>query len=142
MIRVIGDRVLVALPPDPENTVTASGLVLVRDPDAARTPTQGLVIELGEKSGTIDLQVARQAVADALVPLYGETMDTIEDAIDTALSELKPAAFDVALGDCVLFPIGAGEEVHFEGVRYVLLRESEIIGVVEPTETHVLQESA
>lgn len=38
---------------------------------------------------------------------------------------------DVALGDVVLFPPSAGEELEWQGERYLLLRESEIIATVE-----------
>lgn len=138
MVRVLGDRVLVALPPAEDETVSPGGIVLVRDPDAKKTPTRGLVVQVGEKSGTVDVEKAIAALR-----VYFEA-EKFEDGcidcqaddlcIDTAavLHSLSPAPFDVQVGDCVIFPPSAGEEFHQDGVDYVVLRESEIIGVVEP----------
>lgn len=130
MIRVIGDRVLVALPPPDDEIVSAAGLVLVRDPDAARLPTRGIVIEIGDKRGTLDFDDVRALIDD--MPNHNGFIDA--DTFWVRLKDVGPAAFDVAVGECVLFPLGAGEEVTYEGVSYVLLRESDIIGVVEPQE--------
>lgn len=100
MIKVLGDRVLVLLPPEKPDTVTASGIVLLRDPDAAQLPTQGIVAQLGDRATCARCGAARR--------------------------------FDVAVGDCILFPLGAGEEFTDSGHTYVVLREAEIIGVVPP----------
>jgi chaperonin GroES len=92
VIRVRGDRVIVALPPALDELVSDGGLVLPQDPDKARTPTRGLVMALGER------------------------------------------VKDVALGDCVVFTAWAGDALEHNGVDYVILHESEIIGVLEPSE--------
>lgn len=129
MMRVLGDRVLVALPPEPEERTTESGIVLIRDPDILRTPTQGIVVALGEKSGTVDLDELRAAVAEAL----DQGFDWVtRDALTRLIASLAPAGFDVAVGDCVCFDVSAGDEFEDHGVRYVVLREAEIIGVVTP----------
>lgn len=121
-VHVLGDRVLVALPPEDNQTVTASGIVLVRDPDARKLPTRGIVVQLGERSETVEIEAACQAIAGLQDP----------DDVLRALRALGPAPFDVQIGDCVLFPTSAGDEFTANGIDYVILREAEIIGIVEP----------
>lgn len=126
MIQVLGDRVLVALPPEPEETTSASGLVLVRDPDRLKTPTCGLVVRLGEKTGAVTL--------DAVLRVLDEQQredDWLYDETVAAVKRLAPAPFDVAVGDQVLFASSSGEQVRLDGVNYVILREDDILGVVE-----------
>lgn len=142
MIRVIGDRVLVLLPPPDGDIVTASGLVLMRDPDLARLPTRGIVLQLGEKSNTCDLDDVRSEIHTWFVERYTLYVDVpvdpaalmrlTGDAVDRILMDMQPSAFDVAVGDCVLFSAGAGEQFRQDGKDYVVLREDEIIGVVQP----------
>lgn len=135
MIRVMGDRVLVALPPEPDEIVRPSGLVLVKDPDRKTTPTQGIVVALGEKSGTVRLDDARATVSAFLLDLFQfapPVTRPVHDAVDRELSEMAPAPFDVAVNDCVLFSRASGEEIEDDGIRYVILHEQEILGVVEP----------
>lgn len=127
MIRVIGDRVLVALPPDVDEIVTASGLVLVKDPDRFSTPTRGLVVALGQRAGIVDIDAAVVAVVDVLAE-GGRELD-----VKRALEGLQAAPFEVQLGDCVIFPRSVGELIHDGEIDYVILRESEILGIVEPT---------
>ena len=43
----------------------------------------------------------------------------------------QPVALDVTVGDTVLFGKYAGTEVTIEGEEYVILREADILGVVE-----------
>lgn len=137
---MLGDRVLVALPPAEEEITTDSGLVLVRDPDVQRTPTRGLVVRLGEKRGTCDLDDARSAVHEWFLSDWGITSETwnddkrTRDEVDRVLMKLQPAGFDVSVGDCVLFPPHAGEQFEDGGIEYVVLHESELIGIV-PKET-------
>lgn len=129
MIRILGDRVLVALPPSDTETVTPSGIILTKDPDL-RTKTRGLVMAIGEKDGTV--------LIDTVIDLLREWEGSRLDYLEAAVRQLKPAPFDVKVGDCVLIPASAGEEVSFEGIDYVILSEAEIIGVIEP----VTQEAA
>lgn len=124
MIRVLGDRVLVALPPRETETVSAGGIVLTKDPDAAKTPTRGIVMALGEKLGAVSI--------DDAMTLFDETLGEEPEAFRGGLVALKPAPFDVALGDLVLFPASAGDLLSEDGVDYVVLYEAEILGVCEP----------
>lgn len=126
MIRVFGDRVLVALPPSEPEKVTESGIVLVRDPDAKKTPSRGIVVQLGEKSGTVEL--------DEVMAIVGEAETNVLLRLRPAIENLGPAPFEVQVGDCVIFPPSSGEEFTEGEIDYVILREAEILGVVEPKE--------
>jgi co-chaperonin GroES (HSP10) len=125
MIRVIGDRVLVALPPPEPETTTDSGLVLVKDPDL-KTQTRGLVMRLGDKSGTVSLDAVCQRITEEC-----QEARQAKDVI-AALRKLPPAPFDVEVGDCVLFAASAGDAFEYDGVSYVILHEADIIGVLQP----------
>jgi co-chaperonin GroES (HSP10) len=125
MIKVIGDRVLVALPPKEAQTTTAGGLVLVRDPDL-KVQTRGIVMAVGDKTGTVRLDAVCQRLTEEC-----QEARQVKDVI-AALKKLAPAPFDVAVGDCVLFPASAGDAVEWGGVTYVILHEAEIIGVLSP----------
>lgn len=135
-MKVIGDRVMVALPPDVNEVTTASGLVLVSDPDKFQTPTRGIVVALGEKTGTVDIEEAIAALTDPTNDFVygGIIVDGVVADIKSVLRSLRPAPFDVQVGDCVIFPRFVGEEIEQDGIRYVILREHEIIGIVEPVQ--------
>jgi co-chaperonin GroES (HSP10) len=144
MIAVLGDRVLVAVRKAPEEVTTDSGLVLVKDPDAAKTPTQGIVMALGDKTGSVSIDDVRDVVRELRTQPEWPARDdaqlcceagplTVRLAeLEAVLGALTPAAFDVAVGDCVVFPLSAGDEIHADGVDYVILREADIIGIVSP----------
>lgn len=153
MIRVLGDRVLVALPPKAHaqeattgytyqaGSTTASGILLAKPADVYNVDlaTRGIVVALGEKSATVDL--------DDVMALFAEDADvpdaegfiwssyTANRRVREILGTLLPAPFDVAIGDCVLFAPTAGDQIHADGVDYLILHESDIIAVVEPRET-------
>jgi co-chaperonin GroES (HSP10) len=146
MIRVTGDRVLVALPPKQhtqeaatgftyqEGQTRASGIVLAKPADTynVELATRGIVVALGEKRGQVDLDDVRAEVNEYFLSNGGNP--DAKDDIDRLLLKLAPAPFDVQPGDCVLFPPSAGDQIEFEGTSYVILHESELIGVVDPTE--------
>lgn len=143
MIRVLGNRVLVALPPKEAETVTESGLVLMRDPER-KQQTRGVVVALGERRDVVELddvlskffEQRRQFEEMARVyatPYFTEVFDDMEQKLST----MRPAPFDVALGDVVLFPASAGEELRDGEIDYVILHESEILGVLEPLQKEV-----
>lgn len=145
MIRVLGDRVLVALPPKEhvqesatgytyqEGQTTASGLILAKPADTfnVELATRGIVVQLGYKSNTVDLDDVRASVHEYF--LDGEWDGAhVKDDVDRLLMKMQPAPFDVDLGDMVLFPPSAGDQIHQDGVDYVVLHETDIIGVVDP----------
>jgi co-chaperonin GroES (HSP10) len=157
-IRVLGDRVLVLLPPEdteqdattgyayrPKDT-TESGLILAQsphsyDPDGQ---TRGIVAKLGDKGRVVDRDDVRRDVhewfleaEDNFAMVEGFRADTVDwrflrDQVDNVLMKMAPAPFEVQVGDCVLFSASDGERVDYDGQRYVILREAELLGVVEP----------
>jgi len=132
MIRVLGDRVLVALPPKQEYHEQPSGLVLVTDPEL-KTHTRGIVVQVGDKRGTVDLDDVRATVHEYFLETHPRTpLAEARDEVDRLLMTMQPAPFAVAVGDCVLFPPHVGEELHIDGIDYVIVPESEILGIVEP----------
>lgn len=131
MLKVLGDRVLVLLEPSPPDVVTESGIILQRDPDYRKVPTRGIVAQLGEKTGMCAIDDAREVVQDWFEDHQVPTV-YLPGHLDALLLSLRPAPFDVAVGNCVIFAPGDGEEVEFDGHAYVILREGEILGVVEP----------
>ncbi len=128
MIKILGDRVLVLLPDSEPELVTDSGIILTKDPDYRKVPTRGIVAQLGDKPWTCEL-------GEVLAALTAwECSDGYDFEVRKAVLQLKPAPFDVAVGDCVLFSPGDGEEVELDGATYVILREAEILAVVNPIE--------
>lgn len=132
MIHVIGPRLLVELPPRETERVTDSGIILTKDPDV-RLPTRGIVVQLGDKRGTCDLDDVRSDVHTWFIEHPDEAnVLYIRNEVDRVLMAMQPAGFEVQIGELVLFPSSAGEHVEYRGIEYVILHESEIIGVVEP----------
>lgn len=142
MIRVVGDRVLVVLPPKETSqedatgysyqteTVSEGGIILAKPVDAynIETATRGMVLQVGQKRGTVDV--------DAAVSVVQEYGGDVAGAV-RAIRRLGPAPFDVAVGDCVLFAPGVGEQIDQDGVSYVILHEDHILARVEPLEAAV-----
>jgi co-chaperonin GroES (HSP10) len=138
MMKVLGDRVLVALPPkvsEQEETtgftyrggqVSKGGIILAKETDAydVEVATRGIVVQLGQQ----DRRIALDAAIDALE----NCMDYL-DAEIRALTALTPAPFDVQVGDCVIFPPNVGEQLDQDGISYLILRESDIVGILEPS---------
>ena len=167
MQRLIGDRVLVALPPKDEaqdastgytyqqEQTTASGLILAAPADAynMEVATRGLVVQVGEKRGLVDLEEVRSEVhtwfvdtcqRPTLNPLSGGplframdgqdlsvTVRAIGDTVDRILMAMRPAPFDVHVGEVVIFAPSAGDQFEQDGVQYVILREADVLGVLE-----------
>lgn len=129
MISVIGDRLLVQLPADDNQTVSPGGIVLVKDPDRFHTPTRGIVVQLGEKADAVSLDDVL-----SLVDELCQERSFSEGELRIGLGAMRSAPFDVQLGDCVLFPVSAGEAVVMDGIEYCILHERDVIGVVEPQE--------
>ena len=142
MIRVVGDRVLVVLPPKETSqedatgysyqteTVSTGGIVLAKPVDAynIEIATRGMVLQVGQKRGTVDVDAAVAVVQE----FGGDAAGAVR-----AIRRLGPAPFDVAVGDCVLFAPGVGEQIDQDGVSYVILHEDHILARVEPLEAAV-----
>ena len=66
-------------------------------------------------------------------PQEGEIVAVGSGARDEA-GKLVP--LDVKAGDRVLFGKWSGTEVKIDGVEYLIMKESDIMGVIEPTTAH------
>jgi chaperonin GroES len=85
-------------------------------------------IEKEEKTagGIIIPDTAKEKPAEGKVVAVGPGKTTEEG---------KVIALDVEVGDHILFAKYAGTEVKVDGVEYLLMREEEILGVIEGSES-------
>lgn len=139
MMRLLGDRVLVLLPPRDDSRedatgysyqreeTTASGLILAKPTDAydLETATRGIVAQLGSRQGLIEVEDAVSAVQEFGADVAGSLR---------ALRRQAPAAFEVEVGDCVVFPPSAGEQIDYDGRSYVILRSEDVLARLDPKE--------
>jgi co-chaperonin GroES (HSP10) len=163
MMRVLGDRVLVALPPaesERESTTgfdyrtvdtTASGIILAHRADSydEEASTRGIVMQVGEKTDSVSLEAVKEAILSAADDVFVDPATAKRAGWDVgpngdicavmshdralkAVKALKPAPFDVQVGDCVVFPPSAGSPFTHDGINYVILREDELLAVLEP----------
>jgi co-chaperonin GroES (HSP10) len=144
MIRILGDRVLVALPPKEhkhdeatgytyQESKTKSGLILVAKPADVfnlELATRGIVMQLGEKKGTVNLDEVLSVLDEQDTVVASGCID--RDDVKTWLQRLGPAPFAVDVGQMVIFPPTAGESFSEDGIDYVILREDDVLAVVEP----------
>lgn len=132
MIRPIREYVLIT--PDPQRTQTRSGLQVVED---WKPETSGTVVAVGPcphplRQEAIDLAARLRAWASSLWPGWIEEKERVWDAADLldTVTYREPA---VRVGERVVFPWQAGQELWVDEARYLLLREDEILAVVEPS---------
>jgi co-chaperonin GroES (HSP10) len=136
MMRILGSRVLVALPPKEQEITTDSGLVLVRDPDR-KQQTRGVVVALGERRGVVEVDDLISAVNEYCIgmdDILDNRKNWLRDDLSQLVQKRAPAPFDVQIGDVVLFPASAGEVLRVGELDHVLLHESEILCVLEPVQ--------
>lgn len=140
-LRVLGDRVLVK--PDVNSNAPeqlASGLVLAKSLAAAVTgedPTdsvhRGTVVAVGNPRHPLYLEA--ESLADKLFARSrGLGLDVDASALLRDLVRRQPA---VAVGDDVLFSHDAGQETTIDGETYIIMREDELLAVVEPEGAYV-----
>ena len=138
-MRVLGDRVLIR--PDvianaPEQR--ESGIVLAKSlaaavtgEDATTSLCRGTVIAVGTPRHP--LRTEADDLADRITLRCGATDD--DDCIlDAAhlLRDLVRKQPIVTIGDDVLFSHDAGQEITLDGETYLLMREDELLAVIEP----------
>ena len=134
-IRVLGDRVLVK--PDVNDNApvtTEAGIVLARSLASAVTgsdPTlsvsRGTVIGVGTPRHP--LKEEAEALADKLSARIAMASDPESDAV-CMLRDLVRREPAVSIGDDVLFSHDAGQLIELEQETFVILQESELLGVV------------
>ena len=139
MIRLLGDRVLVALPPKAteqesstgftyqQASVSPAGIILAKPSESydLEVATRGIVVQVGSKRRVVNL--------DDVLSL---AQNLERGHLLRALDSLAPAPFEVAVGECVLFPPGIGEQIDQDGISYVILHEDQILARVESLQEH------
>lgn len=138
-MRLLGDRVLVLLPERAEahdastgysyqqDEVTTSGIILAKPSDAydLTIATRGIVAQIGTRKGVIDVEAAVTAVQQ----FGGDVAGAVR-----AIRRAGPAPFEVQVGDCVVFPPSAGEQIDLDGHSYVILRSEDVLARLDPKE--------
>ena len=113
----LGDRILIR--PDKQPTQTASGLVLLEKDTPEHS---GVVMSVGACEHPDAAQMR-------------ESAEFLEDLGHEDIARLLRRAAgheaSVDVGDHVLFTASAGQELTVDGVRYILMRDAEILAVVE-----------
>lgn len=128
-LKPIKDRILIK-PEIPAN-VTESGLILAEQ----RKPEQtGTVVAVGPCSHP--LKAEAEDIADGLMTCEGEECGDVECRAARLLRDLVRKEPDVKPGDYVVFSWTSGQEIWVEDgeERYLLMRESDILCVVEGLE--------
>lgn len=137
-LAVLGDRIFVR--PDENPNTLSSGLHAVQE--TKRMLTRGTVLAVGEGP-----EIAHRAVARAMTAL-GRRFDAyiaddiLVDGVKAVVASLKAEANQlvrnyepehlVMPGDRVLFSPDAGEEVTFEREVVLVMRETDVLAIVEP----------
>jgi len=116
MLRPLGDRVLVKPEANPEQTDSGLWLSEHRKPEEA-----GTVVAVG-----LPVHPRKQEAEDAAFVIAG-----LAPGVAKLLQALVAREPLVHVGDYVLFSWAAGHEVLIEDERYLLLREADILAVVE-----------
>lgn len=143
-LRVLGDRVLVK--PDVNSNAPEqleSGIVLAKSLAAAVTgsdPTnsvhRGTVIAVGNPRHPLYLEASGMADRIDKISAPDIEFDLLDDAANM-LRDLVLRQPCVAVGDDVLFSHDAGQETTIDGETYIIMREDELLAVVEPEGAYV-----
>jgi co-chaperonin GroES (HSP10) len=138
---VIGPRVLIK--PDIEEQKpeqTASGLYLAKTLEAAATGEDvreawytGVVVAFGEERPAFDVRpYVKRRLNEALDAASYLDLATEIAALYVDLDTLPTdRARDFAVGDHVTFSARAGQELDIDGDSYVIMNETDILGVLE-----------
>jgi chaperonin GroES len=120
VLRPLGDRVLIKPEPNPDQTESGLWLSEHRKPEEA-----GTVVAVGTPVHP------RKAEVEELARACELDADCNPDVADV-LRSLVVREPVVRVGDYVLFSWAAGQELTIEDERFLLLRESDILCVVDP----------
>lgn len=133
MLRPLGDRVLIRPDKAPEQTESGLHLVEHRKPE-----NMGTVIAVGLCSHPLK-HLAEEIAdrVDRIVPRDGADGDTVLFDASQMLRDVVRREPSVRVGDDVLFSWTVGQELFVDDERYLLMREGDILAVVEPEVTHV-----
>jgi len=140
-IRVVGPRVLVR--PDIEEQKpeqTASGIYLAKTLEAAATGEDarqawytGVIVAFGEEKPAFDVRpFVKRRLLEAMEATSYLDMGTDLAALVVDLDTLPiERARDIRVGDHVTFTAQAGQELTIDGESYLIMNESDILGVLE-----------
>lgn len=130
MLQPIGDRVLIK--PDVPADTTASGLHLVQH---WKPENCGEIVAVGEPRHP--LKAEAEDLADRLekriAQIISEGSDNHDHMGDAAamLRDLVKREPAVKVGDVVVFSWTSGQELVIDGTKYLLMREDDLLGVLE-----------
>lgn len=120
----LADRVFVI--PDPVATETASGLHII---DHWPAETSGTVAAVGRRVHPLGPVVAEAIEALNSVKCTRAGKPLVERLAAVAWQLVSESS--VRVGQRVIFSRTTGQELDLDGTRYLVLRESDILGVVE-----------
>lgn len=145
MLRVVGDRVLVRPDVDDREVKTSEGGIIlaqtmaaaVTGKDAVTCWSRGTVVALGTPRHPMQQDALYSAQRLRDLTATGNFWFSVQDSLmETAnlLENLVAREPAVAIGDDVLFSHDAGQEVTIENETFLILKESELMAVVETKE--------
>lgn len=125
-LRPIGDRILIK--PERQADVTDSGIILAEQPKPEQA---GTVVAVGLCPHPLKHDAETMAVRlETLAPYVTVGSEPIHEAVDL-LRQATHREPLVKVGDYVVFSWIAGQELTVEDERYLLMREADILCVVE-----------
>lgn len=122
MLRPLGDRVLIKPDKNPEQTESGLHLVEHRKPE-----NMGTVVAVGPCPHPLKHEAS--TLAERLERCYDD--EIITDAANM-LRDVTRREPSVKVGDDVIFSWTSGQELFVDDERYLLMREGDILAVVEP----------
>ena len=129
----LSDRVLIV--PDVAPTVTESGIELVQHWVVEQT---GTVVATGcarhpLKDVAFDLAQMVEKIASGMWRGGGYSYSAAESVKDAAqmLRDLTGREPELKVGDKVIFSPYVGQEVRIDGTRYVVMREADVLAVMD-----------
>lgn len=129
MLTPLGDRILVRPEANPETTESGLHLVEHRKPE-----TLGEVVAVGSCKHPLRSEArslaARLSRALEYWNLAPDNTELVTDAI-VMLKEVTAYKPSVKVGDTVVFSWNVGQELQIDDARYLLMRESDVLAVLE-----------
>lgn len=130
MLRPLGDRVLIR--PDKPSEQTESGLWLS---EHRKPENMGTVVAVGLCPHPLKHEATTLATRLEAMKDHEDEDTTILDAANL-LRDVTRREPSVRVGDDVLFSWTVGQEIFVEEERYLLMREGDILAIVEPEGMH------
>ena len=140
-LKVLGDRVLIrpdtlANAPEQHGSVflAQSMAAAVTGEDETTSVSRGTVVALGTPRHPLKEEAEALATKAQLLVWDRRSceMDAVIEDAAHMLRDLVRRQPAVLIGDDVLFSHDAGQEITLDGETYVLMREDELLAVIEP----------